>query len=115
VRFDLTKPCSECPFRYDINGYLTEERAEEIVEALLRGATFSCHKTNDYGDEGEPIETGDSQHCAGAMILLEHQEQPNQMMRISERIGFYDPAKLDMTAPVFDEPETFIDHHAGRL
>jgi hypothetical protein len=115
MKFDLTKPCAECPFRHDINGYLREEWAEEIVEALLSDATFSCHKTNEYDDEGEPLESGESQHCAGAMILLEHQEQPNQLMRISRRLGFYDPSRLDMTAPVFDDPETFIDHHAGRL
>lgn len=31
-------------------------------------------------------------HCAGAMIVLEHEERPNQIMRIAERLGFYDQA-----------------------
>lgn len=46
--------------------------------------------------------TGDEQHCAGALILLEKLDRPSQMMRISERIGMYDRRKLDMDAPVFD-------------
>lgn len=50
-----------------------------------------------------------AQHCAGALILLEKMEQPNQMMRWMERIGAYDRTKLDMDAPVFGDTEEFIE------
>lgn len=116
MKFDLKRPCANCPFRFDVPGYLNQARAEEIADALLYSdQTFSCHKTVDYseydGDEGCHIPTEAEQHCAGALIFLEHQERPNQLMRIFERIGFYDRTKLDMDAPVFDDRDAFIDHH----
>jgi hypothetical protein len=46
-------------------------------------------------------ETPNSQHCAGALILMEHADSPSQMMRICERLGMYDRTKVNMDAPVF--------------
>lgn len=111
MKFDLIRPCANCPFRTDHPGYLRAERAEEIADALLSGATFTCHKTNEFGEEGT-IETSSSQHCAGALIFLESQDRPNQLMRIAERIGCYDRTKLDMDAPVFTDADGLIEHHA---
>ncbi len=111
--FNLTKPCKDCPFNYTKKGYLSEARAKEIGEALLYGdQTFTCHKTNSFDEEGNTVETEKSEHCAGAMIFLEAQDRPNQMMRISERLGLYDRTKLDMRATVFDGLDLFVEHHA---
>lgn len=112
MNFNLIRPCAECPFRTDVKGYLRGGRAREIANSLLRDATFTCHKTNEYDDDGEPEETSKSEHCAGALILLEKMGMPNQMMRIAGRLRFYDPEKLDMDAPVFDCDSEFVDHHA---
>jgi hypothetical protein len=112
--FRMTRPCDSCPFRTDVGGYLTRGRAREIATALLSDQTFHCHKTVDYSaDEGEG-DTTDSQHCAGAMILLEKVDRPNQMMRICERLGVYDRRRMDMDAPVFDTFAQFIAHHGAR-
>jgi hypothetical protein len=112
MKYTMTKPCKNCPFRTDIAGYLSPARAREIAAGLLSGATFTCHKTNEFeeGDEGwtETVETPSSQHCGGALIFLEKQERPNQMMRIAERLGLYDMRKLDMDAPVFDSARAFV-------
>lgn len=35
------------------------------------------------------------------LILAERDGGPNQMMRICERLGMYDPSKLDTSAPVY--------------
>lgn len=113
MKFDMTRPCANCPFRADGLGYLRQERAEEIADALLGGATFTCHKTNEFDDEEGTIETADSQHCAGALIFLESQEQPNQLMRWMERLGAYDRTRLGMGAPVFQDAESFIEHHCS--
>lgn len=105
MKFDLKTPCKECPFRNDILPYLSTERAEEIGEAILSDQTFTCHKhTHSLGYEGKA-----EQHCAGATIILEKEEQPNQMMRWMERIGMYDRTKLDMQAPIYDTVDNFID------
>lgn len=109
MKFDLVRPCSNCPFRSDIPAYLNKKRAKEITDALiLQQATFSCHKTNKFDDEGNAIETRDTQHCAGAMIFLEKLGRPNQLMRIAERFGGYDHTKLDMQAPIFRTPAEMI-------
>lgn len=109
MKFKLTQPCDNCPFRTDVKPYLTKDRVRELRDEMLgQQATFSCHKTNKFNEEGETIEDGDSQHCAGAMILLEKLEKPNQLMRISERLGCYDMRKLKMDSPVFDSFESMI-------
>jgi hypothetical protein len=105
MKYTLPRPCKNCPFRSDIKGYLTKARVRQIIDSITRQQrTFSCHKTNETeeNDEGwsETIETENSHHCAGALIFLERLDQPNQMMRIAERIGLYDRRKLDMDSPV---------------
>jgi len=111
-RYSLTRPCAHCPFRTDVPPYIRRECAREIVQSLVRGE-FSCHETtisveDDDGD-ARMIDGPRSLHCAGALIMLEHAEAPSQMMRIMERIGAYDPRRLDMKAPVFRTPQAFID------
>lgn len=115
MKFDLKRPCKMCPFRTDcMKGWLGEQRAEGIIESMTKqDQSFTCHETNTFDDEdGEATVTKDSQHCAGAMILMERYEFANQMMRIMERLGFYDRNKLDMDAPVFMTYEDFINHHS---
>lgn len=111
MNFDLIKPCKNCPFRNDIPSYLTSSRAEEISYAITeRQETFSCHKTTKHNGNYKLVsDTKDHQHCAGALILLEKLNMPNQMMRWMERIGKYDRRKLKMDSPVFDTVEEFID------
>lgn len=87
-------------------------RVIEIVEGLQGGATFPCHKTVDHDDEDEPLLDGGS-FCAGAMIMLEKAQDPeqaphNHALRIAERLGFYDHKKLELTAPVFESFEQMI-------
>lgn len=108
MRFDLTRPCENCPFRKDGKGVeLLPGRWKDIKRALIdKQATFSCHKTIEFHDpyleeqDGEAdwhIAAPGEQHCAGALITLEKMGRPNQIMRIFERLGGYDPSKLDMS------------------
>jgi hypothetical protein len=119
MKYTLVHPCSNCPFRCDVPGYLSRARAREIARALTAlDQTFSCHKLNEFGEdeetgEGMVTEGERAQHCAGALILLEKLDSPNQMMRICERLGLYDRRKLKMDAPVFDTAEEFVRHHGG--
>jgi Family of unknown function (DUF6283) len=117
VNFDLKNPCEHCPFRSNIKGYLNKERVKEIVSSITEGdGTFSCHKHNEFADddEGGVMETSDSQHCAGALIFLEKQDRPNQMMRIAERLGIYDRKKLNMKAPVFKNGAEMVKANEDR-
>src|ERR1051325_256618 len=102
MHFDMVTPCDNCPFRKDITFPLSPERTKEILDSLfVHDQTFPCHKTIDYEEweeEERYIPTGNEQHCAGALILAERLNRPNQMMRIAERLGLYDRTKLRMDA-----------------
>lgn len=77
---------------------------------IERDGTFACHKTVFYNDDhSEGLQTQDTQHCAGALIVLMKIEMPNQLMRIAGRLRVFDAEKLAMDAPVFDTIEDFID------
>lgn len=94
MKYTLYKPCDACPFLKG-SGFK--------LPALKRHAAgeFACHKTCTLDDtEGVFEPRKNSPHCAGALIFLEKRGQPNQMMRICERLGMYDRSKLDMTAEV---------------
>lgn len=81
-------------------GLLSKIRAIEIINALTeKNETFVCHKTIDYKE---------IQHCAGALVLLEKINKPNQLMRVMERVGEYNRFELDMDSNVFDTPDDFI-------
>jgi hypothetical protein len=113
MNFDLRAPCANCPFRTDITFYLDTERVVEICDAITRKQqTFACHKTTKHDDEtGRSIPHKGEQHCAGALVMLERIDQPNQMMRIAERLRYYDRRKLRMDSPVFESPEAMIEHY----
>lgn len=113
--FALRRPCPKCPFRADVPGYLRRDRAQEIALGIAKGAIFSCHATtvdalDEDGDE-IMVEGPNSQFCAGALIVMEKLEVPNQAMRMAEGLGFYDPARLEMSAPVVASMLAFVEHH----
>lgn len=112
MNFDLIRPCPKCPFRTDVPAYLRGERAEEIARAIANGGEFACHQTTESDDEGDCFATAKSQFCAGALIAQENEGAPNQGLRIAERLGVYDPGRLDMGAPVVRSLDAFIAHHA---
>lgn len=112
--FALKRPCGNCPFRTDRVPFLDRERAQDIADSLAADASFHCHKTVDYDSEDGTGEiTQESKHCAGALIVMEHENRPNQMMRIAERIGFYDRTALVMDSPVPKSLDAWVDLHAG--
>ncbi|MET1088000.1 MAG: hypothetical protein ABWY04_12910 [Arthrobacter sp.] len=113
--FALKRPCGNCPFRTDRAPFLDRERAQDSADSLVADGSFPWHKTVDYSSEDGTGEiTPESKHCAGALIVLEHEENPNQMMRIAERTGFYDRTKLVMDSPVPESMDEWVELHAGR-
>lgn len=116
MKFDLKKPCANCPFRTDIPFYLRAERAVEIAESLRdKGESFPCHKTVDYDagedDDGNVVADRDrsnEQHCAGAAIILLKEDRPNQILQVGSRLGLIDLSRYDMGAPVFATMDDFV-------
>lgn len=110
----MTRPCPKCPFRTDIDPFLTHGRAREIADALRRGTSFECHETLDYDSDDEaPRSTPKSRFCTGAAITMEREGvlDHNQMARISMRLGLMDPTKFDTDSPVCDSLKAWIARH----
>lgn len=104
MKFDLVRPCGDCPFRSDKPAYLRPERVREILgggegRAWWPACSFPCHKTIEYHEDGTTIPPS-AQQCAGVMIILYRERRPNDAMQIGERFGFFNPSRLDLTAPV---------------
>lgn len=99
---------------------LTAGRVEEIGGMMLStgGGSFPCHKTTiDTEDDdglGDREVTPDSQHCAGALIFAEKNENATQLMRIAERLGLYDAKALmadkKVVDSVFDDLDEMTEH-----
>jgi len=116
--YALRAPCRNCPFRSNIEPYLREDRAREIAASLRAGGGFTCHKTTvpDESDEsGGSARPGPrAMECAGALATMERENAPNQMMRISERLGMYDPEPLrSSTHPVFPSLTDWVRAHGS--
>lgn len=97
----MTDPCDACPY-LRTSGF--------TFASLVRHARgeFACHKTCELNDETSTYEPRrKSLHCAGALIFLEKQDAPHQMMRICARIGHYDRTKLNMDANVGSKPADY--------
>lgn len=100
MRFDLKRPCKQCPFLRG-NSFLHPERAREIANyALTDNETFVCHKTIDKKE----------QHCAGALLLSERHGRPNAMHQIAQRLGIYKPEEL-LDADIYESAEEMKDGH----
>lgn len=114
MKVTLDTPCDNCPFRSDVDAYITPERGREIWASLQKGAEFPCHKTTvDSGDdEGNRHSGPDSKFCAGALVMMEHRggAEQNQLVRIGMRLGLIDLEKLNRGAPVFHSPEEWFAH-----
>ncbi len=77
MRFDLKRPCENCPFA-NVSTRITfqcRERAEEIEEIAYREG-FVCHLHSEHreGPDGESDgyhfrDDGSSQHCFGALAM----------------------------------------------
>jgi hypothetical protein len=78
LKYDLKKPCKNCPFSIGKEAikFYSRERAEEIEETAYRNG-FPCHLSAELrehyvdGNMEEGYFEGDNtQHCAGAAIMF---------------------------------------------
>lgn len=114
--FARVKPCKKCPFRTDVEPYLTQDRVTEIVTDVANGAPFWCHETTvmveDDEDGSEMAPDENSAVCAGSIIVMEKMDQPNQYLRIAERVGAYDRERMHMDSPVHESWGAMQQHFA---
>lgn len=114
MQYNMTEPCDACPFLKG-SGFQWKSLEEHA------SGEFPCHKACDLVEDEEvgshyrEKKNGKTPHCAGALIFLEKQNTPHQMMRICERIGMYDRTKLNMEAAVVEKPSDCRSVGRGKL
>ena len=117
MRFDLKKPCTNCPFRSDETRitFRSRERAEEIEEHAYRHG-FPCHVSADVeenpltGEEGLVFKE-QTQHCAGYILMRRHEDPGSPWPGIDNDEELLDTLAegMDWTAPIFKNTEEFLD------
>lgn len=126
MKFDLRKPCRNCPFRTDGQPirFASRERTEEIEEQAYRHG-FPCHLSaelieNDNDSDGY-VAGPNTQHCAGAarMYLNGGDGRPWPGIDNDEELFSKLEKQLDWRLPVFESVEAFLDgavekHRRGR-
>lgn len=66
MKFERTKPCSECPFVGHTPGWTgAHKSAREFVEIARSEELFPCHATIDYTDPEWREQLDEAQHCVG--------------------------------------------------
>ena len=116
MKFNLKKPCKNCPFRKDsTKGWLGFQRSKEIVDDVLdNDKTFSCHKTTG-AETGEEIPREQHSFCAGALILLEKEKGyfASLPVRMAKMFGWFDESEMSQEDfdNVFDSRNDMCYHH----
>jgi hypothetical protein len=68
VKFDLKKPCKDCPFIKGTTMKLRPGRMASITRDLRNDyVVFPCHKTTKHDDDGELVQREREQACMGAL------------------------------------------------
>jgi hypothetical protein len=100
MKFDMKKPCDNCPFRKSEKAvrFRTKRRALEVANG---DGVFPCHKTVDYSGDDNGQAKENSQACVGFLVYQCNHGSPGQMVRIAGRPGMIrsevvdDPANID--------------------
>lgn len=124
MRYDLKKPCKNCPFRSDSTRivFACRERAEEIEEQAYRRG-FPCHLSAELVEEDDaPLGVApgyhpgeNTQYCAGHIImqLNEEGDMPWPGINNDEDLVQKLAGQMDMRSPVFECAEDFFAANEG--
>lgn len=118
MRFDLKRPCKNCPFRSDETGirFACRERAEDIEESAYRSG-FPCHLSADLIEDSPLDEMNgyvfgeETQYCAGHIIfeLKSGMGLPWPGIDNDDELADRLSAQVDFDAPVFETVEDFVN------
>jgi hypothetical protein len=115
LRFDLKKPCNDCPFRKDAkwHGGVFKDLIKYFDLSKKKELVHTCHKTDPRSDspEGQKY-TGELQHCAGLLLMM-HQNQrligPFQMAAWLKKQ--WDRDAMDTSVKVFKNMKEMVKHY----
>ena len=114
IRYDLKKPCADCPFRRDVPAHegiavSIPEYADHIKEGIF---SHTCHKTDARSDGLVDGYEGPIQHCAGSLIFMLKMKAPIQVAMLDPLAdGRLDLSRYDKADPrVFRSVSDLVKH-----
>ena len=112
--FDLRRPCVNCPFRKGQGQYFQLD--QDFLRGLRNAPAFQCHKTVDYDADPDTRERQGEhpQQCAGLMSILHREGTPNTIMQVGQRLGHFDPDKLDHSDAYASMQDALAAHKGER-
>lgn len=110
MKFEIKRPCAECPFRRDCSPYL--RRANEIRDQMRDDHYwFACHETTG-AKGGRRVKPAEQSHCMGLAKVLWRERNLNIAMRLALTFGLLTVEQLDAKRPaVFRNLDEFVKHH----
>ena len=84
-------PCPTCPYRKSSPTILSTERAQQIVDSIRSGDSFTCHCT-------DRRQNPNSCSCAGVWIICDREGFESDPMQLARRM------KMADLLPGFEEP-----------
>jgi len=110
MRFDLTEPCAQCPFRRaSCPGWTGPWTPIELLEAI-RERPFPCHPTIAHDDQR--IEGDTLQSCAGAAIFLNNSGETCYTGWTQRHQQLLHDAPEATRESVFETQLEFLAHHS---
>lgn len=91
----IKTPCNNCPFRKDVEPFLSGQRAAEIADA----ESFVCHKTIHK----------ELKQCGGFMLIS---GDDSEAVRLAKALRI--DLELKGRELVFDNKQDFINHHKNK-
>lgn len=116
MKFDLKKPCNDCPYRKNASpGWLGAGTPEWFVESALsdytdygKGVNFApCHQTVDYEDNNWKDTLGEAQACVGALQFCANNFKSPRDQERSKAVR-----EAGRNEDVFSSAKEFLDYHS---
>ena len=112
MRFDLTEPCAQCPFRRaSCPGWTGPWTPTELLEAI-RERPFPCHPT--IAHDNQRIEDDTLQSCAGAAIFLNNSGETCYTGWTQRHQELLHDAPEATRGSVFETQLELLAHHSRR-
>jgi len=111
VKFDLRKPCKQCPFRRtSARGWLGPWSPTDLLLSL-KSTPFPCHLT--IKEDNQSVDDPSLQGCAGAAIFLNQKIERSRCQETAQHQDLCkdDPVSKEAAPGVFNWSQEFIDHH----
>lgn len=111
MKYDLKKPCNECPFRKkSLPGWLGPWKPREILQSIAVNP-FPCHRTIRHNEQRYEDDT--LQSCAGMALFLNNNLEKSRDTSNAIHQWAVRNADTSIKNSVFLNTLEFMDHHTG--